>query len=66
MLQQALLDPSLKSEAVDQVLEAGRSMASLRSAGLADLQLGSQMLTYMRVAASKVGGKLGVARATGC
>ena len=58
VLQQALVDPSLKSDAVDMVLEAGRSVGSLRSAGIADLQLGAQMLSYMRVAASRVGGKL--------
>ena len=58
VLQTALRDPSLKSDAIDQVLEATRSVGSLQAAGLADLQWGSQMLTYMRVTASKIGDSL--------
>ena len=54
----ALRDPSLKSDAIDQVLAATNSAGSLHSAAIADLQLGSQVLTYMRVAASRVGQEL--------
>ena len=54
----ALRDPSLKSDAIDQVLQASNSAGSLHSAAIADLQLGSQVLTYMRVAASRVGDDL--------
>ena len=59
VLQAGLMDPSLKNDAIDMVLESANSAAgSLYSAGLADLQLGSQVLTYMRVTASRVGGQL--------
>ena len=58
VLRAALRDPSLKSDAIDQVLYATRSVGSLQAAGLADLQLGAQMLTYMRVTASKIGNDL--------
>jgi len=58
VMQMALRDPSLKSDAIDQVLDVTRSVGSLQAAGLADLQLGSQMLTYMRVTASKLGDTL--------
>jgi len=54
----ALRDPSLKSDAIDQVLQATGSAGSLYSAAMADLQLGSQVLTYMRVAASRIGPNL--------
>jgi len=59
VLQAGLNDPSLKNDAIDMVLEAASAGAgSLHSAGLADLQLGSQVLTYMRVTASRIGGEL--------
>ena len=55
VLQAALVDPSLTSSAIDQVLELTSSTGVLHSAALADLQLGSQMLTFMRLTASRLG-----------
>ena len=55
VLQAAIVDPSLSSAAIDEVLELTKSTGVLHSAALADLQLGSQILTYMRVTASRIG-----------